>query len=174
MSQAPEQHQHSQVDAPSGAPSGLEQFDALAELARAATPDDERLRRFSREAATELRRRRAALTLDTRENPFIGWIITWTFVAFAVAMLLGEAYGIVAWLTVMAGFAAVVFHLARLASEKADTLATDVCRVCGYKLIGQPEAIPPALLEGLHVGPARCSECGVHWPGVPVGRVTEE
>jgi len=41
------------------------------------------------------------------------------------------------------------------------------CPDCRYPLAGIPDAIDPALLNGTHTGPARCAECGTHWPLVP-------
>lgn len=41
------------------------------------------------------------------------------------------------------------------------------CIGCDYDLAGLGDAIPPDRLGGRHMGPVRCPECGVGWPGVP-------
>lgn len=41
------------------------------------------------------------------------------------------------------------------------------CPDCNYTLTGIPNAIEPDLLNGVHTGPARCPECGTHWPLIP-------
>jgi hypothetical protein len=54
----------------------------------------------------------------------------------------------------------------------ADALAARRCLRCGYSLERLPQAIDPALLDGLQVGPLECPECGLRWPLVPPPRPT--
>lgn len=53
------------------------------------------------------------------------------------------------------------------AQRCANALVGRWCCDCRYDLLGSPDAIEPALLEGLRVGPQRCPECGCAWPLVP-------
>ena len=41
------------------------------------------------------------------------------------------------------------------------------CPACGYDITKLPQAIDPALLGRMRIGPRECSECGMRWPGVP-------
>jgi hypothetical protein len=42
-----------------------------------------------------------------------------------------------------------------------------LCPDCSYDLHGVPDAIQPDSLDGRHVGPAKCPECGAPWPLLP-------
>lgn len=56
---------------------------------------------------------------------------------------------------------------ARLVSRMLNAMDGVACPDCGYDLHDSVPGVPPELLGGTSVGPARCPECGASWPCVP-------
>lgn len=74
---------------------------------------------------------------------------------------------VICGLTAIALGSCLLGRLSFLCTRTNRALSARQCPDCSYMLAGIPNAIDPALLNGLHTGPARCPECGTHWPLVP-------
>lgn len=86
---------------------------------------------------------------------------------FAAAPGLKLPMTIIGFVAFIAAITASRRRLGRALRETTESLSQAQCPDCSYTLAAIPNAIDPALLNGISTGPARCPECGTHWPLVP-------
>lgn len=79
----------------------------------------------------------------------------------AISPLVGIATGVT-------GFVGVVGLQLRANMKRSRVLLAGSCLRCGYDLESLPQALSPAAVGGLKLGPLRCPECGRLWPAIPL------